>query len=55
MRPRYSSAKASLGRIRAARIPYELLLLPNERHSPRAEVDLVYLEERILDFFSRRL
>jgi dipeptidyl-peptidase-4 len=39
----------------AARIPYELFLLPNERHSPRAEADRVYLEERILDFFSRRL
>lgn len=38
-----------------ARIPYELFLLPDERHSPRAEADRVYLEERILDFFSRRL
>jgi dipeptidyl-peptidase-4 len=39
----------------AARIPYELFLLPNERHSPRAEADRVYLEERILDFLRRRL
>ncbi len=39
----------------AARIPYELFLLPDERHSPRAEEDRVYLEERILDFFARRL
>jgi dipeptidyl-peptidase-4 len=38
-----------------ARIPYELFLLPDERHSPRAEADRVYLEERILDFFRRRL
>jgi len=37
------------------RIPYELFLLPDERHSPRAEADRVYLEERILDFFRRRL
>jgi dipeptidyl-peptidase 4 len=38
-----------------ARIPYELFLLPDERHSPRAEADRVYLEERILDFFRRTL
>ena len=37
------------------RIPYELFLLPDERHSPRAEADRVYLEERILDFFRRHL
>jgi dipeptidyl-peptidase-4 len=37
------------------RVPYELFLLPDERHSPRSEADRVYLEERILDFFSRRL
>jgi dipeptidyl-peptidase-4 len=38
-----------------ARIPYELFLLPGERHSPRAEADRVYLEERILEFFRRTL
>lgn len=38
-----------------ARIPYELFLLPNERHSPRAEADRVYLEERIRDFFVEHL
>ena len=38
-----------------ARIPYELFLLPGERHSPRAEADRVYLEERILEFFRRVL
>ena len=38
-----------------ARIPYELFLLPDERHSPRAEADRVYLEERILDFYRRTL
>jgi dipeptidyl-peptidase-4 len=37
------------------RIPYELFLLPGERHSPRAEADRVYLEERILEFFRRVL
>lgn len=39
----------------AARIPHELFLLPNERHSPRAEADRIYLEERIRDFFVERL
>ncbi len=38
-----------------ARIPYELFLLPGERHSPRAEADRVYLEERIRDFFVEHL
>jgi len=38
-----------------ARIPYELFLLPSERHSPRAEADRVYLEERIRDFFVEHL
>jgi dipeptidyl-peptidase-4 len=37
------------------RIPYELFLLPEERHSPRSEADRVYLEERIVDFLTRRL
>ncbi len=38
-----------------ARIPYELFLLPEERHSPRTEADRVYLEERIRDFFVEHL
>jgi dipeptidyl-peptidase-4 len=35
--------------------PYELLLFPDERHMPRREADLVYMESRITDFFERRL
>lgn len=38
-----------------ARIPYELLLLPSERHSPRAEADRVYMEERIRGFLDAHL
>lgn len=38
-----------------ARIPYELLLLPDERHSPRAEADRVYMEERIRDYLLAHL
>jgi dipeptidyl-peptidase-4 len=35
--------------------PYELLLFPDERHMPRREEDLVYMESRITDFLERRL
>ncbi len=38
-----------------ARKPHELLLLPDERHMPRGEEDRVTMEERLADFFSRRL
>lgn len=34
-----------------ARIPYELMLFPDERHMPRRPEDRVYMEERIRDFF----
>ena len=34
-----------------ARKPYELVLFPDERHSPRKLADRVYMEERIRDFF----
>jgi dipeptidyl-peptidase-4 len=34
---------------------YELLLFPDERHMPRREEDLVYMESQITDFFERRL
>jgi len=34
-----------------ARKPYELMLFPDERHSPRKLADRVYMEERIRDFF----
>jgi dipeptidyl-peptidase-4 len=39
----------------AARKPYELMLFPDERHSPRRLADRVYMEERIVDFFEREL
>ncbi len=34
-----------------ARIPYELMLFPDERHMPRRLEDRVFMEERIRDFF----
>ncbi|HVM09681.1 MAG TPA: DPP IV N-terminal domain-containing protein [Acidimicrobiales bacterium] len=38
-----------------ARIPYELLLFPDERHLPRKEADRVYMEDRISDFITTHL
>lgn len=35
--------------------PYELLLFPDERHLPRREEDRTYMEDRVVDFFLRRL
>ena len=35
----------------AARKHYELMLFPDERHSPRRPADRIYMEERIRDFF----
>lgn len=34
---------------------YELLLFPNERHTPRRHSDRVYMEERIFHFFQAAL
>ena len=34
---------------------YELLLFPDERHSPRAEEDRVYMESRVFDFIEAGL
>jgi dipeptidyl-peptidase-4 len=39
----------------AARVPYDLLLFPDERHSPRRVADRVYMEERISAFFTANL
>ena len=39
----------------AARKPYELMLFPDERHSPRRPADRIYMEERIRDFFIETL
>lgn len=38
-----------------ARVPYELMLFPDERHMPRRLEDRVYMEERIRDFFNQSL
>lgn len=38
-----------------ADIDYELLLFPDERHSPRFEPDRAYMESRIARFFGRAL
>ncbi len=38
-----------------ARKPYELLLFPNERHTPRSLADRIYMEERVRDFFVENL
>ncbi|PID87076.1 MAG: peptidase S9 [Chloroflexi bacterium] len=38
-----------------ARKPYDLLLFPNERHSPRRLADRIYLEERVRDYFNENL
>ena len=39
----------------AARKPYDLMLFPDERHSPRSLADRIYMEERIRDFFMKHL
>jgi dipeptidyl-peptidase-4 len=39
----------------AARKNYDLLLFPDERHSPRKLADRVYMEQRICDFFLQNL
>jgi dipeptidyl-peptidase-4 len=38
-----------------ARKPYELLVFPDERHTPRRLADRVYMEERVAEFFLRNL
>jgi dipeptidyl-peptidase-4 len=39
----------------AARIPYDLLIFPDERHMPRRQADRVYLHERTIAFFREHL
>jgi len=39
----------------AAQKPYQILLFPNERHSPRSQKDKEYMEERIWAFFEKSL
>lgn len=39
----------------AAQKPYQLLLFPNERHSPRSQKDRTYMEERVWAFIEESL
>jgi dipeptidyl-peptidase-4 len=39
----------------SARVPYDLLLFPDERHMLRKLADRVYMEERIRDYFVQHL
>lgn len=39
----------------SARKPYDLLLFPDERHSPRRPQDRVYMEQRIAAFLLQHL
>jgi dipeptidyl-peptidase-4 len=36
-------------------VPYELMVFPEERHSPRREEDRIYMERRIVEFFNENL
>jgi dipeptidyl-peptidase-4 len=38
-----------------ARKPYDLLLFPDERHSPRSLADRVFMEEQVRDYFLQNL
>jgi dipeptidyl-peptidase-4 len=38
-----------------ARRPFDLLVLPDERHSPRRPADRIYLNERIVEYFLEHL
>ncbi len=44
-----------IGALVRARKPYDLLLFPDERHSPRALADRIYMEERIVEYFLQYL
>jgi dipeptidyl-peptidase-4 len=44
-----------INKLIAAGKDYELLLFPDERHSPRRLRDRVYMEQRVSDFFQRNL
>ncbi len=39
----------------AARVPYDFMLFPDERHMPRKPEDRVYMESRIAEFFAANL
>jgi len=38
-----------------ARKPYDLFLFPDERHTPRALADRIYLEQCIIAYFQQHL
>ena len=38
-----------------ARVPYDLLAFPDERHQPRAVADRVYMEQRVMAFIQRHV
>jgi dipeptidyl-peptidase-4 len=44
-----------INRLIATRKVYDLLLFPEERHSPRRLGDRIYMEERISSFFNTHL
>ena len=44
-----------INRLIAAGKDYDLLLFPDERHSPRRLRDRIYMEQRISDYFLRHL
>ena len=44
-----------INRLVAAGKDYDLLIFPDERHSPRRLRDRIYMEQRISDYFLRHL
>jgi dipeptidyl aminopeptidase/acylaminoacyl peptidase len=44
-----------INRLIAAGKDYDLLLFPDERHSPRRLRDRIYMEQRISDYFLKNL
>lgn len=44
-----------INRLIASGKDYDLLIFPDERHSPRRLRDRIYMEQRISDYFTRNL
>lgn len=44
-----------INRLIASGKDYDLLIFPDERHSPRRLRDRIYMEQRISDYFMRNL
>jgi dipeptidyl-peptidase-4 len=44
-----------INRLIASGKDYDLLIFPDERHSPRRLRDRIYMEQRISDYFTRHL